>query len=268
MYQAIFSDVDGTLLNQNHQVTPLTQKALHQLMERNIPFVVVSARSPSGIFPILKDYQLKASIIAYNGALVMDQQRYILAEKGMVTTTALQVLKELETFDVAWCVYSFDQWFVKSRHDERILREESIVKAQSLEATLEDLQTLSTVHKILCICHSSDIFTIEQHLQQVFPQCTIVRSSDILIEIVDLGINKAKAVQKLCQLWHIPLKNVVAFGDQYNDLDMLMEVGYGWAMGNAPVDIQKKVGRVTQDNNHDGIYHALKSLDKKEEHGM
>lgn len=64
------------------------------------------------------------------------------------------------------------------------------------------------------------------------------------------------------------IKNVVAFGDQYNDLDMLMEVGYGWAMGNAPVDIQKKVGRVTQDNNHDGIYHALKSLDKKEEHGM
>ena len=36
MYQVIFSDVDGTLLNQNHQVTPLTQKALHQLMERNI----------------------------------------------------------------------------------------------------------------------------------------------------------------------------------------------------------------------------------------
>ena len=89
-----------------------------------------------------------------------------------------------------------------------------------------------------------------------------------MIEIVDLGINKAKAVQKLCQLWHILLKNVVAFGDQYTDLERLMEVGYGWAMGNAPVDIQKKVGRFTQDYIHDGIYHALKSLDKKEEHGM
>lgn len=268
MYQVVFSDIDGTLLNQNHQVTPLTQKALQQLAQRNIPFVMVSARSPSGIFPILKEYQLKASIIAYNGALIMDQQRHILAEKGMSTTTALKVLKELEIFDIAWCVYSFDQWFVKNRQDERILREENIVKAQSLEATLEDLQTLSTVHKILCICHSSEILKIEKHLQKYFPQCTIVRSSDILIEIVDLGINKAKAVQKLCQLWNIPLKDAVAFGDQYNDLDMLMEVGYGWAMGNAPIDIQKKVGRVTQDYNHDGIYHALKTLDKKEEHEM
>ena len=91
-------------------------------------------------------------------------------------------------------------------------------------------------------------------------QSDIVKSSDILIEIMEQGINKAQAVKQLCQLWNIPIQKAVAFGDQYNDLDMLLEVGYGWAMGNAPKEIKKQVKYATLDNNHDGIHYALNNM--------
>ena len=87
-----------------------------------------------------------------------------------------------------------------------------------------------------------------------------VKSSNSLLEIMAKDISKAAAVEKLCNLWNFDITKAVAFGDQYNDLEMLKTVGYGYAMANAPEEIREMVGRVTLDNNHDGIYEALKDL--------
>lgn len=59
MNKIIFSDIDGTLLNSEHKITPLTQSAIQKLKEKNLPFVIISARSPSGIYPILQEYDFK-----------------------------------------------------------------------------------------------------------------------------------------------------------------------------------------------------------------
>lgn len=260
MYQIVFSDVDGTLLNDQHQMTPLTQQSIIWLHNKQIPFVIVSARSPSGIFPIMEENHFKSHLIAYSGALIMDEYRHILYEKGMKTALAMLIIQKLNAMNITWCVYSFDQWYVQNRQDEKIQREENIVKAQSQEASLDDLLSLPVVHKILCICRPNQTLIVEKQLKKDFPQLTIVKSSDILIEIMEQGINKAQAVKQLCQLWNIPIQKAVAFGDQYNDLDMLLEVGYGWAMGNAPKEIKKQVKYVTLDNNHDGIHYALNNM--------
>ena len=87
-----------------------------------------------------------------------------------------------------------------------------------------------------------------------------VKSSEILLEVMAGGVNKAKAVRWLCGFWGVDIREAIAFGDYYNDLEMLEAAGYGTAMGNAPEDIRKKVGRITKDNDHDGIYYALEEL--------
>lgn len=262
MKQIVFSDVDGTLLNHRHQITPLTHKAIIELQKKNIPFVIVSARSPSGIYPILDKYQLCASIIAYSGALIMDSNFKIVANQGMPTSYALSIIDYIEknNFDLSWSVYSFDQWLVKNCHDDRIKNEERIVAAKSKQISKEELRKLPVVHKILCICNPQYTKDIQNQLKEHFKNCTIARSSDILIEIMDHGVNKGKAVKKLCSLWQIPLANAIAFGDQYNDLEMLQTVKYGYVMENAPFDLQQQIKRITLDNDHDGIYQALLKL--------
>lgn len=262
MFSIVFSDVDGTLLNDNHQITPLTYHAIKNIQKQGIEFVIVSARSPSGIYPILNKYSLECSMIAYSGALILDKRKNILFEKGMESTKAIDIIQyiEKEKLDISWNVYSFDQWIVKDRTDLRIQKEECIVEAISQEGTIEDIAQLSTVHKILCICSKKETAQIEKKLKNQFPHLMIVKSSPTLIEIMEENISKALAVKKLCQMYNVNTNHAIAFGDQYNDLEMLKIVGYGYVMKNAPIDIQKEIDRVTLDNNHDGIYEVLHGL--------
>lgn len=262
MNQIVFSDVDGTLLNDHHEITFLTRKAILELESKKIPFVIVSARSPSGIFSILKKYNIKGTIIAYSGALIIDSKLDIIYTQSMNVNYAVNIIKYLEKehFDLSWCVYSFDQWLVKNCNDSRIQNEENIVKVKSQQTTIDQLSQLTAIHKILCICNPEKTLSIKEKIQSHFNNCTITQSSNNLIEIMDQNVNKGTAIKKLCELWQIPLDNTIAFGDQYNDLEMLRIVKYGYAMENAPKNIQNQVKRVTLDNNHDGIYHALLKL--------
>lgn len=261
MTKIVFSDVDGTLLNSDHKITPLTENAIKELQKKDIPFVIISARSPSGIYPIQQEYGLTCPVISYSGALILDQNRNVLYHKGISKEKAGDILTfiEKEKFDLTWCIYSMDEWFVKDRQDPRIVREERIVKATASEGSIDDV-TADEVNKILCICNPEKTLEIEAALKKQFPEYSIVKSSDILLEIMESGITKATAIETLCSLWNIPLSETVAFGDNYNDVEMLETAAHGFLMGNAPNELKKRIPDHTPDNNHDGICYALRSL--------
>lgn len=80
--QIIFSDVDGTFLNSDHKVLPGTLYAVRELQEKGIPFVIISARSPSGIRPILRENGFACPMICYSGALILDEDEKILYSEG------------------------------------------------------------------------------------------------------------------------------------------------------------------------------------------
>ena len=130
-YRIVFSDVDGTLLSSEHRILPDTLEAVRALRQQGIPFVIVSARSPSGVYPILEEYGLRCPIICYSGALTLDEDRNILHSTGFSRDTAAEVIDFLEErgFDCAWNLFCGDRWIVKSRRDPRVQREEASVRA-------------------------------------------------------------------------------------------------------------------------------------------
>ncbi len=258
MKRIVFSDVDGTLLNSRQEITPLTERAIKALKEKGIPFAITSARSPSGIYPILNEYGFNCPIISYSGALILDENRKVLYHRGMKKSEAKSLLEYMEDcrMDLSWCVYSLDEWIVKDKSDPRIIHEENEVKAQAMQGTVDSAAN-DEINKILCICGPGKIWEIESKLKEKFPQYSIVKSSDILLEIMESGITKETAVRTLCSLWDIPLSNAAAFGDNYNDVEMLEAVGSGILMGNAPEELKKRIPMQTEDNEHDGIYAAL-----------
>lgn len=262
MKKIVFSDVDGTLLNSEHRITSLTERAIKGLKEKGIPFVIISARSPSGIYPIINEYQFSCSIISYSGALILDENRNILFHSGMKKVDAKSIIAFVEEnqFDMTWCIYSLDEWIVKDKSDPRIIREETIVKAVSKQGTVDSI-TDDEINKILCICNPTKIQEIEAKLKAAFPSYSIVKSSDILLEIMENNITKATAIKTLCSLWNVPLFDTIAFGDNYNDLEMLELVGNGFLMENAPAELKNQIKQQTRDNNHDGIYYALLKMD-------
>ena len=83
------------------------------------------------------------------------------------------------------------------------------------------------------------------------------------LEIVLKGVSKASAVKIVAQEYGVDLQNCIAFGDNYNDEDMLEEVGYPFLMGNAPAELKQKFApeQITADNNHDGVAKALAKIE-------
>ena len=110
------------------------------------------------------------------------------------------------------------------------------------------------------MCNPAHTVEIENRLKKEFPCLSIVRSSDILIEIMNKNISKGESIEFLCKKWDIDIKETVAFGDHFNDLEMLEKVGKPFLMENAPQELKERIENVTFSNNADGIYHGLKQI--------
>jgi len=259
--KVIFSDIDGTLLNSNHMITPLTRKAIYDKQQNGSRFVIVSARGPSCIYPLLKANNIQCPIICYSGALILDENRNLLFQNGIEPAKAQTIIRFITSkqYNTALCIYAHDQWIVRDKNDERVKREESIVQVPAQQGSLSDV-TGSAIHKLLCMSDAELTPLIETALKVQFPQYSIVKSSSRMLEIMQHGVNKAEAIKRLCALWNIDIKDTVAFGDNYNDAEMLTAAGQGYLMANAPEPLKEQLdGKVsiTLDNDHDGIAHIL-----------
>lgn len=250
----VFSDVDGTLLNSEHRITPRTLGAVKKLGEKGIPFVVVSARSPSGIYTVTRECGLSCPIAAYSGALILSEKGEVLYHNGMKKSEAQSVLDYIaeKGFDLTPCIYSYDEWIVPDKSNPRVIREESIVKASAREGRVSDFAE-DEVSKLLCICDLAQTPEIERGLRENFPELSIVKSCANQIEVIRKGVSKAGVVKELCAKYGIPLSEAAAFGDSYNDAEMLETAGKGVLMGNAPSDLKERIPCHTADNDSDGI---------------
>lgn len=260
--KAIFSDIDGTFLTSDHLVSQKTLIAIRAVMQQGIPFSLITARNPLCIQPILDRIQLSCNIIGCNGALILDENHNLLYEKGFSVSETSDLLYYIEQagFDLAWNLYTATDWYVKDRTDPRILWQEGEVEVTSKETLPEQLPSDTVIAKVLCICNHKEVPMIELALQRRFPEYTIVKSAPTLLEITAGGINKAQAFTHFCQLKQIAPEHALAFGDNYNDVEMLETAGCGILMENAPADLKEKGFLITADNDHDGIAMILNQL--------
>lgn len=80
-YKIVFSDIDGTVLTSSHHVLPSTTLAVKELLQKSIPFVLVSARMPQAIRTVTDEMNVNIPMISYGGALVLDDRQNILYDK-------------------------------------------------------------------------------------------------------------------------------------------------------------------------------------------
>lgn len=260
---SIVTDVDGTLQNDSHVVTPMTRNAIHRLNELKIPFTIASARSPAGILPILRQNQFRACMIAFSGALLCDEEQNILWEKGMTKGDALRVtaFAEKNHFDCVWNVNTARDWIAQNPEDPRTQEEASVIGVHPSHLTMKELPDDSIIDKVLLITSSlEETNRIQPMLEQAFPRLCITRSWITYLEIMAGGVNKAEAVRTLCRLRGLDPSRAAAFGDNYNDMPMLEAVGHGVLMANAPAELREHFPRITEDNNHDGVARELRRL--------
>lgn len=261
-YQLVFCDIDGTLLNSDLEILPGTLKALQSLKRQNIPFVIVSGRSPIGIYPVQKRYKLKTPIISFSGGLIQDEDRKILYSRCLFREQVTDVIDFLEKNhpECTWNIYYGETWIVKDKSNPLIAMEEKVIDACAITGTVDLLPADAQMGKVLGICPPGKLLDIENDVKNAFPSLAITTSSEKFLEINQTGASKGNAIRELCRMWHISTENAVAFGDNFNDVEMLKAVGTPFLMGNAPSKLKEEFSSLTASNDDEGIYKALKKI--------
>lgn len=261
-YEIVFTDIDGTFLNSEHELTSRMKDAVRRVVKLNIPFVLASSRMPEAIFPILAMAQLIQPVICYGGGLILDENGNELYSRAMSSETACRVGNYIEENfrQITWNAYSDHKWLCASPKSAQVRQEEKITGIKSRAGKLGEVKTWKKVHKLLCMGDARSISSLQEHCTLQFPDLLICKSSDTYLEITAPSVSKGEALEALCRIKGISTAGALAFGDNYNDLDMLMKAGTGYAMANAPEEIQKIVGNTAPDNDHDGIACVLEKL--------
>lgn len=276
--KAILLDIDGTLTNSKKEITPKTKEALMKAQEAGIRLAIVSARTENGLarFGRWLDFEHHHGIhIACNGADIKDAETgEVIYEKKMPKELAASILEHLKKFDVIPLITKDEYMYtndvfncmlhVKSRTSDEI-EEFNVIKYESrsneyLLCEKKDLAAFADfdMAKILVAGEPDYLAKVAEEMAAPFKDTTTNGfTADFYYEFNPKGVDKATAIKTAFESLGIGPEDMMAFGDQKNDISMIQYVKYGIAMGNAIDECKEAAFDVTLDNDHDGIAEAI-----------
>lgn len=262
-YKIVFCDIDGTLLDSNHQISRDTRNKIQELYSIGVPFILVSARMPSGILPLQSELGIKTPIICYSGALILNERGNTVKTVGIDREKAVLIdaFVKKEWKHVCCSAFCHHNWIVDDIHDKWVAQEQHITSSVPVEGGIPDfVPPKGHVHKFLCMGEAEQIAGLNHALKEKYPGLSVCRSKDTYLEIMDGTVSKSCAIRCLCEEYGIPMEAAVSFGDNFNDVDMLLATGASFAMGNAPEEVKRLARNVTLDNDHEGVLAGLRQL--------
>ena len=262
-YSIVFLDIDGTVLDSQHQVMPRTRAQLKTLHRRGVPIVLCSARPPEGVDLVAEQVGLNGPRACYNGGLIFDENRTILRDVGIDISLAMEFRRFVaQRFpELVVSGYLYNIWLAEDPRHPMIRQEAKISGCAPLMGTLEQVEgAVPHVHKLLCMGDPALIRSLQKEIGQRFPQLTALRSKSTYLEILHPQSTKGSAAQVLLGHYGLDQQQAVAFGDSDVDVDMLQYCGLGVAMGNSPRQVKEAADHVTASNDEEGVYIALNAL--------
>ena len=259
----IATDIDGTLLNNASDIPRENVEIIRESQRRGIPVVIASGRFPENVFVKLEEYGLNCPIIGTNGAQLTDQHLHSLAYRPMDRKAAERVLDVLEAFQADYFIFGNKAVCTGTaglRHHSEIscgdrIRSLGVVYTHGRDAA-RDMVRGQTVYKFF-VCNNQPLPPIREALLKE-EDILVTQSNPHNVEVMPAGVDKALGIRTYAGLLGIPLSDVMALGDEENDLPMLTAVGWGVAMGNGSEATRAAARFVTDTNEHCGFAAAIR----------
>jgi len=264
-YKIVFSDIDGTLLDKDRGLATATIAQVKKLKNK-VPFILISARMPAAMRHLQKELEIEdLPIICYNGGLVLVDGKAISS-----TEIPINIVEALTNFNKPTAchlsLYHNDEWYAPE-FDEWATREKNNTKVEpQIKSNFEVVQKWNKegkgAHKIMAMGPEKQIDAIRDFLNTNYSeQLILYRSKDTYLEIAHKSISKLTAIELLLEKhFSHTLQQTIAFGDNYNDVEMLKNVGFGIAVGNAREEAKLVAAHVTHHHKEDGVAKMLEEL--------
>lgn len=236
----VFFDIDDTILqnNDNSTISPELIKRIADMQEKGIKVHLATGRGYVSTVPVAKLLGIKDELVLYNGAVVADVDGNILLNNLVDKNTYKELIKISREENVHLNLYYNDTVYVE-KYDEHI-KEYMTKTLQNL--TIKDFDDYENDFSIKClfIDKTSVLDELKKKIEKRLSNVYIVRSTPIYLEVLNDKANKVNGVKFILEKYNVDKNDVMAFGDQNNDYDMLKYVGYGYLMGNAKQELKDK----------------------------
>jgi len=264
--RAICTDIDGTLLDSNRELSQRTISAIKNLDE-DIPVILASSRMPSAMFHLQKQLDIvHHPLICFNGGYaihVAGNNTAVLDSVRINAHISSEIVDLVTAADLHVSIFEEDTWY-SPKEDQWTERETRITKGipiiDDIRSVLDRWRTDNTgAHKIMTMGDEQVIDQVEKNLQHTFGESIhIYRSKSTYLELAPRSISKASALKLVLKnRFDIDLSEVMAFGDNYNDIEMIQAVGLGIAVNNARPEVKAVAKDITGNSKEDGVAAAI-----------
>lgn len=256
----IVFDLDGTLLNDEHQLDSKTITALKLVRKKGIKTMIATGRMYCSAQPHIEKLEIKEPAITYNGALVINPtNQESIFHTPIPFKIAKKITKMVEENNYHLQLYINDTLYVSS--ENKITKKYTKISgiAPNPVGSLNDFLEEEPTKMLIIEEDPAKQVEINNFLKQNFTgKIELASSYPSFIEITKKGMSKAVPLKKLAQSFGIKQKEVMAFGDGLNDLKMIEWAGHGVAMQNAHPELQTKADDIALNNDDLGIARYLK----------
>ena len=287
MIKVIASDMDGTLLNDAHELEPQTVEAIRRAQERGIRFMIATGRNFSQTMEQLDGLDLGCDYILASGAEVRDEKQQVVSRIAMDPELCAEVFEELCKWPVS-VIFSTDSYSYRIGTPEEV-EQSLILQAQNFhldisEAALResplflrmkentrasrDMEELKKagvpIYKIFLF--SEDVAMLRR-LGEVLSgdgRIAVAASFETNLEITDVRAQKGPVLKAYIESLGYTMDEVMVLGGSTNDFSMLsMDFGATVAMGNAMPEVKEAAKYVTRTNQEGGVAYTIDCLLKK-----
>ena len=254
----VLSDIDGTLLDNNKQLTPGAPAAVQRLYRAGIRLTLVSARPPRLTRELVRELHVREPIACFNGALLIGPDETVLHQLPMSTSDAQAVGNHVFSNGFDLWVYTGSDWFVSNPTGPHVEHQEELMKGKATPLHTHDM---SRFHVLKMVGVSDDYDAVANAEKQMASlPCTSIsatRSSPYYLDVTDAKANKGEVALTLSRMLHIPTDQIATIGDMNTDALMFCQSGISIAMGNALNNVKAQAMYVTKSNEEDGFAYAM-----------
>jgi Cof subfamily protein (haloacid dehalogenase superfamily) len=259
MYKAVISDLDGTLLNSQHQVSAFTSSTLKTLVNNGVKFIVATGRHIIDVQGIRQTLGIECELITSNGALVSAADDSLLFQYTVAQEVAedlISITQDCSSFDTN--IYTRESWYI-AREIPELLK---FHQESGFLYTVADLSRLDKtgIHKFCFTGEHKALLDLERELLERYrSEASVVFSRENCLEVMAANVNKGHSAQEALSVFGLSINDAVAFGDGMNDYELLSMAAKGFLMSNATERLRRALPNhsVTGNCDEDGVAHRL-----------
>lgn len=283
-FKLLALDIDGTLLNGGYELTQRTRRALKLAMDKGLKVTVATGRFYLSAVRIARLIPINVPMVVNDGALIKDVYtgktifeqpiplelaKEILELISRYPNFKIQIFMEKKKIYAGRNYISMQLWrFFRFRHKYSIknsinyMRDFIFVPVQNtinIEGAKKVLKHPPS--KIVLYGNESELQHFENKIKNKYKDEIFLTSAlSGCLDVLSGQISKAKGLAALARILGIKQNEIIAIGDNYNDMEMLNYAGLGVAMGNAPRIVKEKADIVIASNNNDGVAQFIETL--------